>query len=328
MITEKHISKLLFEHDCVIVPGLGGFIANYSPAFIHPVYHTFSPPSRNLAFNASLSKNDGLLANCISIEMGISFHDAMEIIEGEVTEVLEKLNGGMQLKLAQIGVLYADREKNIQFTPETGINYNADSFGFTSFTSPAIKRAGLQEKITRKLMPQQAVHSSRRLTTTLKWAAVLLPLATLSIWSALNPEKVNGIYNNYASLIPSYIKTSGITNSKPAAKAKITRVISPAELKEAEAAPVAASSAIETVVQPVVPDAFFIIAGAFGVQENAARLVEDLKSKGFDAGIPGQTNSGLYMVSVQGYSDKNLALQKVQEFRNGDFPNAWLLSLK
>lgn len=328
MITEKHISKLLFEHDCVIVPGLGGFIANYSPAFIHPVHHTFSPPSRNLAFNASLGTNDGLLANSIKTELGISFHEAMEIIEGEVAEMQSGIDSGNKLSLKQIGMLYADREHNIQFIPEPGLNYNTDSYGLTSFSSPSIKRPGIQEKISRKLMPAQTVHSTRRLPATLRWAAVLLPLATISIWSALNPEKINGIYNNYASLFPSSGSNTGIGNTVPAAKIKSTRIISQPEINQANSTPVSAPVEMETVVQPVLPDMYFVIAGAFGVPENAERLVEVLKTKGYGASIAGKNNSGLTMVSVEGYSDKELALQKVQDFRNGEFPGAWLLTLK
>ena len=44
MKIEEHISELLFEHDCVIVPDFGGFVCNYAPARIDPVKHLFEPP--------------------------------------------------------------------------------------------------------------------------------------------------------------------------------------------------------------------------------------------------------------------------------------------
>jgi cell division protein FtsN len=73
-------------------------------------------------------------------------------------------------------------------------------------------------------------------------------------------------------------------------------------------------------------DVFFVIAGAFGVKENAENLVMDLRSKGYDSSINGQNRRGLYIVSIQGFSDKKLATQKMHEYRAGEFPNAWLLS--
>ncbi|MEC8853074.1 MAG: SPOR domain-containing protein, partial [Bacteroidota bacterium] len=34
---EHYISDLLYLHDCVIIPGFGGFVGNKKSAFIHPV---------------------------------------------------------------------------------------------------------------------------------------------------------------------------------------------------------------------------------------------------------------------------------------------------
>ena len=34
---DSHISYLLHEHDCVILPAFGGFVANYHSAKIDPI---------------------------------------------------------------------------------------------------------------------------------------------------------------------------------------------------------------------------------------------------------------------------------------------------
>ncbi|MBA3284223.1 MAG: SPOR domain-containing protein, partial [Nitrosopumilus sp.] len=59
MKIDQHISQLLYHHDCVIVPGFGGFVTNSQPARIHPVQHQFYPPSKSLGFNIHLRRNDG-----------------------------------------------------------------------------------------------------------------------------------------------------------------------------------------------------------------------------------------------------------------------------
>lgn len=328
MIIEKYISKLLFEHDCVIVPGFGGFIANYAPARIHPIHHSFSPPSRNIAFNSNLCNNDGLLADSIRNGMGVSFAEAVDLVSSEVAVMLSKLGNHEKVTLANIGVLFHDKEKHLQFNPDPVFNYNGDSFGLTTFTSAAIRREALHEKISRKLMSQQAVRSSRRLPATLKWAAVFLPLATIGLWSAFNPEKITSFYNNYASFIPSSSHTISAPVRNTAKPKPATRIISAlpdqsaAEIKEI---PVAEN---KVVIEAAKPDVFFIIAGAFGVEENAQRLAEDLRSKGYDSFIAGQNRRGLYRVSVQGFNDKNVAMKKMREYRNGEFPEAWLLSME
>lgn len=327
MVTEKYISKLLFEHDCVIVPGLGGFIANYSPAKIHPVHHTFSPPSRNIAFNASLRANDGLLANAIKNGLGISYTDAVALLSGEVEVMLEKLYNGGQLSLFSIGILFNDRENNLQFNPDRSVNYNSDSFGLTNFTSPSIRREGMHEKISRKLRPPRAVHSARLLPASLKWAAVFLPLIGIGLWSAFNPEKINSLYNNTASLIPTNW-SSAFTPEKSVDKPNsATRIIK--SIPKAAPAVIVEVPVAEESVEATMTTAYtcHIIAGAFSIEQNAKNLVEELKSKGYESSITGQNRRGLYMVSLQGFYDKKTAAKKMREIGDVEFPGAWLLSL-
>ncbi|MBP7243847.1 MAG: SPOR domain-containing protein, partial [Bacteroidia bacterium] len=82
-----YISELLYVSDCVIIPGLGGFVANSRSAFLNPAQHTFSPPVRRIAFNASLRTNDGLLANYVSRREGITYGDAVTKIKYFVEDV-------------------------------------------------------------------------------------------------------------------------------------------------------------------------------------------------------------------------------------------------
>ena len=43
----QHIEVLLLENDCVIVPGLGGFVAHYTPAMRVAEENVFLPPLPN-----------------------------------------------------------------------------------------------------------------------------------------------------------------------------------------------------------------------------------------------------------------------------------------
>lgn len=91
MRTDLYISELLYTNDCVIIPGLGGFVANTRTAFLNPAQHTFTPPSRRVAFNASLRTNDGLLAHYVSRREGLSYGDALAAIKLWVDDVLARL---------------------------------------------------------------------------------------------------------------------------------------------------------------------------------------------------------------------------------------------
>lgn len=114
---------------------------------------------------------------------------------------------------------------------------------------------------------------------------------------------------------------------KPAPKPVVkTKVIASVPVEEPAVTNAVEAADEEIAIETARADVFFIIAGAFGVQENAENYVLDLRAKGFDSFIAGQNRRGLYMVSIEGFNDKYLAMQKMNEFRADGFPNAWLLN--
>jgi hypothetical protein len=121
---EKHISTLLYEHDCVIVPNLGGFVANYAAAKIHPTQHTFMPPSKHLVFNKNLKNNDGLLANHIATQEKTNYPEALKYIDHFVSDINSELKRGSKVKIDDVGTLFLDVERNIQFEPSTTNFFN------------------------------------------------------------------------------------------------------------------------------------------------------------------------------------------------------------
>ena len=87
----KHIEILLLENDCVIVPGLGGFIAHYQPAHYEEDEGVFLPPTRTVGFNPQLTMNDGLLTQAYMQTHHTDFPDASRKIAQKVSELKEIL---------------------------------------------------------------------------------------------------------------------------------------------------------------------------------------------------------------------------------------------
>ena len=82
---DRHIEILLLENDCVIVPGLGGFVAHHVSARYDEQDGLFLPPYRTLGFNAQLRMNDSLLVQ--------SYVDAYELSYPEALAQIEKVIG-------------------------------------------------------------------------------------------------------------------------------------------------------------------------------------------------------------------------------------------
>jgi len=175
MIT-RHIADLLYHHECVIVPGLGGFLKAYYPAQIHHATHEFRPPSGNIVFNAGLSGNDGQLANYISSVDTISYREALYEIKLWVEKCFDSLKKGDRVFLEGIGELFENTSGKLEFIPSKQVNFNTDSFGLPVFFAKSVGNSNL---VFPEIHLAQTVNRSakynRLIPETLKWAAVLAP---------------------------------------------------------------------------------------------------------------------------------------------------------
>ncbi len=117
----RYINDLLYLHECVIIPGFGGFVTNYKPSRLDEKRGVFYPPTKEISFNRSLTKNDGLLVNWLVQHESISYENANKIISYFVEDIKVKLNQGHRVVFENVGIVYSNRHSNILFEP---VNYN------------------------------------------------------------------------------------------------------------------------------------------------------------------------------------------------------------
>lgn len=123
------IKSLLFKHDCVIVPQFGGFVCNKESAKIDQVSHIVLPPGKRVMFNQNLKVNDGLLALNVSLELNISYTEAIEYINSLVLKLQEELTQKKQIEIDHFGTFRLNAEANYVFLPDKQNNFYYGSFG-------------------------------------------------------------------------------------------------------------------------------------------------------------------------------------------------------
>lgn len=206
MKIDNYISELLYDHDCVIVTDLGGFIANYKPASINPALHVINPPSKKLAFNSSLKNNDGLLASHITSRSDLSYADACEVIREYVKDALKNMKSGQKLKIEKVGVLYLDNEDHLQFIPDQSVNYLISSFGLPTIHSPQIKREQplLRDEEPKRIKPGKV--AKRKIVPAEKsrtWRIIeVIPAAAVLTFLFILPPVLSEFNNNLSTLLP------------------------------------------------------------------------------------------------------------------------------
>ena len=134
------IYQLLKFNDCVIIPGFGGFVANYASAKVDFNSQEFFPPSKSIAFNKSLNSNDGLLANYIVKSRSISWEKAMQEIEKFVNSVNNSLNNNEIVEFSGLGYFLLNQNALV-FTPFDFNDLLNDSYGLSIFTYPIDRKS-------------------------------------------------------------------------------------------------------------------------------------------------------------------------------------------
>ena len=142
----KHIEILLLENDCVIVPGLGGFIAHYQPAHYEEEEGVFLPPTRTVGFNPQLTMNDGLLTQAYMQTYHTDFPDASRKIAQKVNELKEILYSEGMVEMPGIGVLHYTLYNTYEFHPQVSGVLSPTLYGLDAYSiSPLAAMAPLSE---------------------------------------------------------------------------------------------------------------------------------------------------------------------------------------
>lgn len=331
MKVEKHISDLLYEHNCVIVPELGGFVGNYAPAKIHPVRHTFTPPSKSIVFNKHLKNNDGLLANQLVVNEQITYPQALQHISHFVDNVQGQLKKGAKVKIDNVGTLYLDVERSIQFEP-SDTNFLNDSFGFEEFRSPAVRQEKVVKRIEKEFKDREPLPSGKQKINVKRVVALTIAISVFAalVWLPIQ----TGLFKsaNYSDLNPfashEVIKPEMPGNTVPTAKLNVSATTSADTVKQPVTAQLVEPVKADTtavVANTVVPGdtGYHLVAGCFQIEENATKFVESLKAQQIDANIIGKNNKGLFVVSCGDFTTRHEALKNLESLRKIQ-PKAWL----
>lgn len=205
----QHIEALLLENDCVIVPGLGGFVAHYAPATRVEEENIFLPPTRIIGFNPQLKMNDGLLVQSYMSVYGTNFSDATKIVEREVDELIAALHEEGKVDLPNVGEVRYTIYNTFDFAPydnkiTTPYLYGLDAFEMQELSALEKPKA---EKDTFSLVPATTPKEKRTFAVRfnrayLANAAAVAAIIILSFFFSTPIENTEVIEENYATLLP------------------------------------------------------------------------------------------------------------------------------
>ncbi|WP_298532388.1 SPOR domain-containing protein [uncultured Algibacter sp.] len=305
MQLETYISDLLYRYECVTIPDFGSFLTQRVSATIVHDSNTFYAPKKVLSFNEQIQQNDGLLAHYIADVEKIPFEVANRKIAKRVEILKSYLTQGETLTFKNIGEIIFNNEGKILFEPAYHINYLTDAFGLSQFSTPVVTREVLKkeaEKVER-VIPIAVTPEKRKSRPYLKYAAVALIALTLG---GLGASKF------YVEQIETHNQIAQ-EEAKKMLDAKIQQ----------------ATFSLNTLPEITLnitkqKGKYHIVAGAFRIEENCDKKVEQLRSEGFNARKIGTNKYGLHVVAYNSYEDRLDALKALKTIKKTHNKDAWL----
>ena len=305
MNISSHIQDLLYRYECVVLPGFGAFLSQKQSAYIDENSREFHPPNKVISFNRQLIKNDGLLANYIAEVESVRYTTANNMIQEFVYDLENSLQNDAKAELANIGKFYLDAEDKLQFEPLSEVNFLTQSFGLSSYQAIPVQREvykaqveELEEKTPLLFTPE------KRRSSFLKYAAIGLVAIGLSSFAGLN------IYS-------SQVSRHNIAEQQQAEN----------QLQEQiQQATFVIDNPLPAVTFEVEKQSgnFHIVAGAFRVEENAQKKVDELRNDGYKARLLGVNKYGLHQVVYSSHQTRREAINKLYEVKRSN-EGAWLL---
>ncbi|MGY3087136.1 hypothetical protein ACVWYF_000162 [Hymenobacter sp. UYAg731] len=172
-----HIRPLLRDHDCVIIPDFGGLVADVSSARAQPGRQALSPPTKLVAFNQALTRNDGLLVDALSQHLGLSIAQAREAVRAAVAGLQQELDDTNRTELPGIGIFRRAAGRGLAFEYTGTDNLLAAAFGLPELAARPVRVADVRVKSAQPILRSGG---ARRSTL-----ARLLPASIIAVAASL-----------------------------------------------------------------------------------------------------------------------------------------------
>lgn len=269
-----HIEFLLHEHNCVIVPDLGGFVINA----IHSNRddsNLLNPPSCELVFNRDLIHNDGLLAQSYMKTYDLSFERAMWRIDNEVVELKHVLRDKSYLDLDKLGSFSLTDDNRFTYTP--GSFVRPEYFGLGAIKIPELATVEKTIPITVNETSRGGAYKKIGFTAAAV-AAIILFMFVLPVSDTAIERQTANISYETKWFRP---KQSDI-NSKPAQTNVEANEFLDVISENLIAANETEIPSVETSVTDIDQSTYYIIMGVFKGDKSASKLIASLKEDGFN----------------------------------------------
>ena len=304
------IASLLYDHDTVIVPGLGAFVRHDQSAHVNVITNEFQRPSSTLSFDPQQREENDLVSDYLMACDGLDEEGARTAIAGFVSECFTSLKDEGSMTLPELGTLTMDEQHSLVFEP-IDTNFNGDAFGLEDLHPQPIfggrsEELGVKSEETPRTPKGSPTESPQKHSLWWLWLLLLLLAAAgVALW-----------YFMFYQPRPVPTKPWPVPSLQLPERQHFAITEKPAMFTKPEP------------LQVIVPDAtskVFIVGGCFAMEPNALSMAEEARRNGC-AEVFVMKRGSKYFVCYGQYPNTAEAKAAMPNALANYNPKAWILT--
>ncbi len=307
-----HLEYLLLKHDCVIVPGMGGFVVNSTSSRKEDL-SIFHNPGHELIFNKLLIHNDGLIAESYMRAENISFELASHKIEKSVNELRDELKNNKRVSLNGLGTFEINSDNLLIFKSFPFIR--PDNFGLqTTSLKPILQLKPKNNTASKPFIEKKNALSKISISTA---AAAIIAILFLII-----PIQDSVIEHQSAQILSesSIFAKSNKQKNRSSEYLASTQLTDQNEIANSDDIILSSNNN---------DNKYIVIVGVYEIRDIADKMIDRLKSDGF-INCNSIERSNRIDVYADGFSTREEAETIAREMRQKFeiYSEAWVKELK
>lgn len=296
------IAALLYDHEAVIVPGLGAFLRHAEGAKVNVITNQFEKPSVTLSFDPQQREENELLVNYFVTHEEVSEEEAKKLLAMFVSDCFAKLRAGGTVVVPEVGTLSFDGNQELVFTPVDAPDFNGDAFGLSNLNPQPVYGSEQQEdwkaQVTRQIkdknipMTVAIDHDDKERGKGWIWVLLLLLVAGgVALWyfkfrpvppKPMPPKPIDTpvVPMDTMDVPLDTVEIPLDTLEIPDSLMIPVNPVEPLENSEEKVDTVAEPVPSVKVVLPEATSKAFIVGGCFSIEQNALNMTTDALEQG------------------------------------------------
>ena len=320
----KYTSKLIAQHNCVIIPELGAFLAHSIPASYNAEDGIFMPPHRTLGFNSQITIDDALLLSEYIDEQQLTYEEAGKALHKDVANLRYELSSKGTVRFGELGTFSMNVTGNITFDPALNGIDDPYNFGFEPILIPLLSECDKNDIVIKRRSIKKYVSVAVAAMLTF---FIFSPVGDSAYEPSLKAGFTAGETMLVAKEAVEEVATAELCEIEPVADTVTETIITKPQATEPAVEVQAEVVEVPATVEPAKIEngpTYSIIVASTPNEEKANLAIQELSAK-MQAEYHVVKGGGRHRIAHSSYSSNSEANDALAQVK-GTFPDAWVLT--